>query len=139
MVETIITIALAIVGSSALSALVTGLLSSCKCKSESNKIATEADQIKSHTQLDEIEFINKRLQEISEKARLESDELTKRNTELAEKVTDLNNKLQLIMEWVIYDNQKYRQWLETELRKVNPTLIFPECPPPPKIFQRDEH
>lgn len=138
MLETIVTIALAIIGSGTLSALLTGMLNSCKNKSEANKLATESEQIKSHTQLDEIEFINKRLQEISEKARLESDELTKRNTELAEKVTDLNNKLQLIMEWVIYDNQRYRQWLEIELHKVNPTLLFPECPPPPKIFQKDE-
>ena len=69
--------------------------------------------------------------EISKKYEEESETLRKRNEELDSKITDLNNRLQRLMEWVVVDNNRYRTWLETELRKLNPDIAFPECPAAP--------
>lgn len=135
---TVIAIITAVFGSSGLSAIITGWLTHRKYKIDSIKVAEECSQIKSKTQLDEMKFINDRIQDINNKYRQESDELTKRNDEMSKRVTELNNKLQILIEWIMYDNQQYRQWLETELMKVRPDVVFPKCAPPPKIFQNDK-
>lgn len=135
---TVITIITAVFGSSGLSAIITGWLTHRKYKIDAIKAAEECSQIKSKTQLDEMKFINDRIQEINNKYRQESDELTKRNDEMGKRVSELNNKLQTLIEWIMYDNQQYRQWLETELMKVRPDVVFPKCAPPPKIFQNDK-
>lgn len=125
---TIITIIGAILGTGGLTAFTTTLFNCRKFKAEAVKIESENDMAK-------FEFINKRLQEISENAESDSKELRKRNAELNQQIADLNDKLQMIMEWIMYDNQKYRTWLENELRKFNPDVQFPDCPVPPKIFR----
>lgn len=132
---TIIAIITAVFGSSGLSAIVTGWVTHRKYKIDAIKAAEECSQIKSKTQLDEMKFINDRIQDINNKYRQESDELIKRNDEMSKRVSELNNKLQILIEWIMYDNQQYRQWLETELMKVRPDVVFPKCAPPPKIFQ----
>ena len=136
---TIIAIISAIFGSSGLSAIITGWVTHRKYKIDALKAAEECSQIKSKTQLDEMKFINEKIQEISDKYKRESDELTKRNDELSKRVTELNNKLQILIEWIMYDNQQYRQWLETELMKARPDVVFPKCAPPPKIFQNNNN
>lgn len=134
---TVIAIITAVFGSSGLSAIITGWLTHRKYKIDAIKTAEECSQIKSKTQLDEMKFINDRIQDINNKYRQESDVLTKRNDEMSKRVSELNNKLQTLIEWIMYDNQQYRQWLETELMKVRPDVVFPECTPPPKIFQNN--
>lgn len=131
----IITILGAILGTGGLTALITALLSAKKFKAEAHKIDSETETVFANNEIAKFEFINKRLQEISENAEAESKALRARNDELNRQITQLNDKLQTIMEWVIYDNQNYRNWLESELRKSNPDINFPKCAPPPKIFR----
>lgn len=136
--STIATIIVAVIGSGGLSALLTSILSARKYKSEAMKTEQEAEGLRVQNEITEMDYINKRLQEISENASRESIKLRQRNDILNAKISELNDKLQSMMEWVMYDNQQYRQWLETELRKVNPTIEFPRCAPPPKIFHVDK-
>lgn len=131
----IITILGTILGTGGLTALITALLSAKKFKAEAHKIDSETETVFANNEIAKFEFINKRLQEISENAEAESKALRARNDELNQQITQLNDKLQTIMEWVIYDNQNYRNWLESELRKSNPAINFPKCAPPPKIFR----
>lgn len=135
----IITIIGAILGTGGITAFVSTILSARKFKAEAHKIESESDNIQSQNDMAKFEFINKRLKEISDNAEADSRDLRARNNELNSQIAQLNDKLQTIMEWVIYDNQKYRNWLETELRKSNPDIQFPECPPPPKIFGSASH
>lgn len=130
---TILSIITAIIGTGGLTAFVTAFLSARKFKAEALKIEQETDALK----VQNIDYIHKRLQEISESQNQESIKLRKRNDELNNKIEQLNDKLQTIMEWVVYDNQQYRQWLESRLKELDPDIEFPRCSPPPKIFHAD--
>jgi len=132
---TILTIIASIIGSGGISAIITGILSSKKYKSEARKLDQEAESLK----VQNMDFIHKRLQEIADSQSQESIKLRNRNDELNEKIEELNDKLQTIMEWVVYDNQQYRQWLESRLMELDPDIEFPKCSPPPKIFHADSN
>lgn len=131
--STILTIIASIIGTGGLSALLTGILSARKYRSEALKTEQEAESLK----VQNMDYIHKRLQEISESQNQESIKLRQRNDELNNKIEVLNDKLQTIMEWVVYDNQQYRQWLEARLLELDPDIEFPRCSPPPKIFHTD--
>lgn len=131
--STILTIIASIIGTGGLSALLTGILSARKYRSEALKTEQEAESLK----VQNMDYIHKRLQEISESQNQESIKLRQRNDELNNKIEVLNDKLQTIMEWVVYDNQQYRQWLESRLLELDPDIEFPKCSPPPKIFHTD--
>lgn len=131
--STILTIIASIIGTGGLSALLTGILSARKYRSEALKTEQEAESLK----VQNMDYIHKRLQEISESQNQESIKLRQRNDELNNKIEVLNDKLQTIMEWVVYDNQQYRQWLEARLLELDPDIEFPRCSPPPKIFHAD--
>lgn len=133
-IKILTTVILPFVCSGTMGALITALLTRRKTKSESKKIDAETEGLDIQNDLQRFDFINKRLQEISDNATSESVALRARNDELDKQIAELNNKLQLIMEWVMYDNQQYRVWLETQLHQVKPDLQFPICAAPPKIF-----
>lgn len=133
--ETIISVIVAIIGSGGLTATLTSILSARKYAAESNKTTQEANGIHIQNEITQMDYINTKLHEISENSAKESEILRKRNDVLNRRINDLSDKLQAMMEWVVYDNQNYRQWLETELRKVKPDIEFPDCAPPPKVFQ----
>lgn len=135
--ELIVTIIVAILGSGGLSALLTAFFSARKYKSEAMKTEQEAVGLKVNNEITEVDYINQQLQKISEEARRESETLRRRNDELNSRINELNNRLQEVMQWIMYDNQRYRQWLETELIKMKPDIQFPDCAPPPKIFHPD--
>lgn len=124
-----------VLGSGGISAFITALLSSRKYKAEAKRIEEEAAQIRSQSGMSEIDFISKQLRDFAEISRNEIDELVKRNSEMRDRIERMNDQLQSLMQWIIYDNQSYRKWLEDELRKLTPDIVFPECPPPPCIFK----
>lgn len=77
--------------------------------------------------------------DIANKYEEECNALRKRNEDLDSKISDLSARLQTLMEWVVVDNNRYRSWLENELRKLNPDISFPHCPPAPiKTSQPEE-
>ena len=81
-------------------------------------------------------------EDLKKKYEEECDALRKRNEELDSKISDLSNRLQTLMEWVVVDNNQYRSWLENELRKLNPDITFPTCKPAPiqaRPVETDEH
>jgi hypothetical protein len=82
-------------------------------------------------------YVNTKLKEVTEMYIKETNELKEQNKQLNRQINELQSKMQEIMSWVIYDNQNYRLWLETELRKVNHNIEFPRCAPPPRIFEDD--
>ena len=139
--STIVTIIVAILGSGGLSALITSLVnakvSAKKGSADADKAEQEAIGLHVKNEITSVDYISQQLQTITENARKESDILRARNDELNNRINELNNKLQVVMTWIITDNQQYRQWLETELIKLKPDIIFPKCPPPPSVFSTD--
>lgn len=118
----------AVLGSGGITALVTTFLSARKYRAEANQIEQE-----SRKEMDK--YVNDKLKEVTEMYIKETKELKESNENLNKQINELQSKLQEIMSWVIYDNQNYRLWLETELRKVNPMIEFPRCSAPPKIYK----
>lgn len=134
-------IIVAALGSGGISAIITAILSRHKCESEAAKTESEAAKIKSEadavvkqTDITGIDYINRKLQEITEQSNKEATELRNRNDELNERINILNDRLQVVMNWIVDDNQHYRQWLETKLIELDPSIEFPKCAPPPKVF-----
>lgn len=135
--EIIITIITAIFGSSGLSAIITAILSARKFRSEADRVREETQSIRVQNDIAGIDYINKKLQEITEQSNHQSNVLRARNDELNERITELNYKLQAIMNWVMEDNQQYRMWLETRLKELDPDIEFPHCSAPPNVFGRE--
>ena len=141
--QTFLTIVGCILGSGGLSALITALISMRKNKSESLKIDQETRALQTNNDLAIIEYVNKILKESEKNANDIAKETRRENEILRKQIDELNGRLQELMNWVVTDNTRYRNWLERELRKVNPDIEFPECEPAPNVFSNehdhDEH
>lgn len=137
-VELVVAIIVAILGSGGISALISTLITAKKTNAESDKIDTESECLLNEEKRADIDFISSRLHEISKAQNEDSTKLRQRNDELSRQIDELNNKLQALMEWIIYDNHRYVSWLEARLKEHDPEIVFPECPPPPKIFNTTE-
>ena len=120
--STLSVIIVAILGSGGISAVLTAIINSRKVRADIE-----------HTNA---AYINQKLQEISDEYQKRTKELQIDNSALSDKINDLNNRLQVLMEWVMYDNQQYRQWLENKIRELDPDITLPPCKPPPKIFEQ---
>ena len=134
-------IIVAALGSGGISAIITAILSrhkyeseAAKTESEAAKIKSEADAVVKQTGITGIDYINRKLQEITEQSNKEATELRNRNDDLNERINNLNDRLQVVMSWIVDDNQHYRQWLETKLIELDPSIEFPKCAPTPKVF-----
>lgn len=137
-VELVVAIIVAILGSGGISALISTLITAKKTNAESDKIDAESECLINEEKRADIDFISSRLHEISQAQNEDSTKLRQRNDELSRQIDELNNKLQALMEWIIYDNHKYVSWLEARLKEHDPEIEFPECSPPPKIFNTTE-
>lgn len=123
----LIAIITAVIGSGGISAVISAFLSA-------RKYRAEARQIEETSRRDLDQYVNEKLKEVTEMYISQTRELKDANSDLQKQITDLQHKLQGLMSWVIYDNQNYRMWLETELRRLNPNIEFPKCAPPPQVF-----
>ena len=135
--EFIIALVTAVVGSSGLSAIITTILSARKFRSEADRVQEETQSLRVQNEIAGIDYINKKLQEITEQSNQQSNVLRARNDELNDRITELNFKLQAIMSWIMEDNQQYRLWLETRLKELDPDIEFPHCSAPPNVFGHD--
>lgn len=129
----IITIIGAIIGSGGLTAAITALLSVRKYKAEARAIEQDAENARKEIEQKMNESIRQQIMDISNVHKKESEELRVQNEKLYSKIDNLNNKINELMEWIVYDNAKYRAWLENELVKVKPDIEFPECRPTPRF------
>ena len=127
----IASIIIAAIGTGGLGSAITAFLSRKKYQVEALRLEEDLRASREEANRKSIDYIQTKMIEISKKYEEESETLRKRNEELDSKITDLNNRLQRLMEWVVVDNNRYRTWLETELRKLNPDIAFPECPAAP--------
>ena len=105
-------IIVAVLGSGGISAIITAILSrhkyeseAAKTESEAAKIKSEADAVVKQTDITGIDYINRKLQEITEQSNKEATELRNRNDELNERINNLNDRLQVVMCWIVDDNQ----------------------------------
>lgn len=131
--ENIIMLITAIVGSGGITAVITSILNHRKYKAEAHVIEVDAIERQKKAEKEYMEYIHNQLKEITETHKKESDELRSMNKELNEKVSVLRDEISTLISWIITDNNAYRNWLENELRKRDPSLEFPKCKEPPVI------
>ena len=132
-VEAIMTIVATILGTGGVTALLTTILNAKKYKAEAMRIEQETERDRKESEQRMNESIKNQIMELSEIHKKESAALRKQNKVLSDQINDLNNKIHELMEWIAYDNSKYRGWLETELVKLKPDIVFPNCKPVPKF------
>lgn len=130
----IVTLITAFIGGGGISAVITARVAAKKQDADNRHTDQETEGLRIQNEITEMDYINKRLQEISEISKKEADELRRKNEALNDKISELNHKMQSLMEWIVTDNYKYRSWLENELKQVNPDVQFPETTKPPAVF-----
>ena len=131
----LVTLITAFIGGGGISAVITARIAAKKQDADNRHTDQETEGLRIQNEITEMDYINKRLQEISEISKKEADELRKKNEALNDKISELNHKMQSLMEWIVTDNYKYRSWLENELKQVNPDVQFPETTKPPAVFE----
>lgn len=89
-------------------------------------------------------FYIEKLQELTDRTDAQYQQLQEKfdkvqadNESMKHQIVDMNRKLTELNRWVIFDNAKYRTWLEDELRKRDPDILIPDCPPPPNVFYEE--
>lgn len=137
----IITLITAIIGSGGISALVTARITAKKADAENRHTDQETEGLRIQNEITEMDYINKRLQEISEISKKEADDLRLKNESLNDKISELNQKLQSLMEWIVTDNYQYRSWLESKIKEMDPNgeISIPETTKPPIIFEKNSN
>ena len=137
--QIIITIIGCVLGGGGLSALITTIISVKKNNAEADKIEQETHNIQKANDMIILEYVNKILKESEKNANDIAKETRKENETLHQQIDELNSRLQELMNWIVNDNNRYRNWLECELRKVNPDIDLPSCVPIPNVFRNDIH
>lgn len=135
--ETIITIIGCLLGGGGLSALITTFISVRKNRAEASRIEQETRTIQTSNDMTVIEYVNRLLKESEKNANDIAKETRKENEALRQQIDELNSRLQELMNWIVTDNTRYRNWLECELRKVNPDIELPTCVPVPNVFEHE--
>lgn len=136
-VNTIITIIGCVIGGGGISALITTFISMRKSKAEANVIEQEAVTIKTTNDIAIMDYVNKLLKESEKNANDIARETRQENEALREQIDELNRRLQALMNWIVTDNYRYRSSLETEIKKLNPNVVLPTCPPAPNVFSKE--
>lgn len=129
----IVTIIGVLLGSGGLATAITSIVSIRKYKAEAEAIKQNSENARKEIEQRMNESIRQQIMEISDIHKRESEELRTQNEKLYSKIDNLNSKINELMEWIVYDNAKYRAWLENELVKLKPDIEFPECRPTPRF------
>jgi len=127
----VISVITAILGTGGITAIITEILTARKYRAEAQRIEQDTANQRRISEQEMQSYIRSQMMEINETYKKESDELRRQNEELTHRINDLTKKTQELMEWIIYDNNRYRSWLETELIKLKPDIQFPTCRPAP--------
>lgn len=134
----IVAIISALVGGSGISAVLTTIFSARKYKAEAQRLEEETRSSRDEAYRKNLDYIQQKMIELSSKYESEADALRKRNDELDAKIAKLNDRIQQLMQWIVVDNNRYRVWLETELKRADPSITFPECPCVPDCDFHDD-
>lgn len=128
--EFIVAIIGSIIGSSGLTAILTTVFSRKKYTEEGKKMQQDRE-----INLDK--YVNDKLKEVTEMYRSETKELKDSNIALQAQVTDLQNKIQALMSWIVNDNYATQTFLIAKIKELDPEFEIPETAPFPNPYQID--
>ena len=140
--EGLIGLVVAVIGSGGISSVITTILQAKKHTVETEQLRQQVEESRVETKIkldehfqEQMVQLTKTYQNEFENYRTEIENLRTQNQELAKQVTDLSAKINQLMSWVVYDSMRYQDWLEQELLKREPEIIFPTFRKPPKFVQ----
>lgn len=133
----IITIITTIIGSGGITGAIVAVLSARKYKAEAKLLEQQAESARKEAEHKMNEYIASQLKELAETHKKESEELRRQNKELSDRVNVLTAKLNLLMNWIVGDNNRYVTWLETKVHSYDPEVIFPPYKPAPGMNEDD--
>ena len=132
----------AIVGSGGISSAIATLLAARKHKVEIEQLRQQVEDSKADTKIKIDEHVQKQMIELNntykqefEERRKELDQLHENNVHLKQQVETLSSQISQLMSWVVYDSMRYQEWLEDELVKRDPKIVFPTFRKPPKFVE----
>lgn len=120
-----------IIGSGGISAIVTALLSSRKYKAEALRMEQDT-----HKDLDI--YVNDKLREVTNMYIEETQQLKHSNEQLHKQIDDLQDKLQMVMSWIVNENYTNISILRAKIQSLDPDFEFPEMKPCPNPWAGDE-
>lgn len=140
--EWVVALVGALVGGGGIAGMLVVIFSYRKYKAEGDKVRVENEKT-------ELEYLKKSFIELNEETKrqfnefktttkAELEELRETNRILSHKIEVLTDKLSSLMQWVMSDDSKYREWLEHRLHQLDPDMQFPERSDPPDVFIDDE-
>lgn len=141
-IETITTLIVAIIGSGGISSVIASFLSAKRHKAEVEQLRQQIQDAEADTKIKIDEHIHQQMLSITETYKHEFDnrndeikQLREQNEALSKQVRDLNDQINQLMSWVVYDSMRYQEWLEHELLQRQPDIQFPKFRKPPKFVQ----
>ena len=120
-----------IIGSGGISAIVTALLSSRKYKAEALRMEQDT-----HEDLDR--YVNDKLREVTNMYIEETQQLKRSNEQLHKQIDDLQDKLQMVMSWIVNENYTNISILRAKIQSLDPDFEFPEMKPCPNPWAGNE-
>ena len=134
----IISLCIAVLGSGGLCSVVTALMSKRKYRAEATLLETEAEEKRKTIEREYMSYIHDQFKDITETHKREAEESRAQNRILTARVNELESRINKLMEWIVVDNNSRVTWLESELRKYNPSVIIPPCRPAPGFESWDD-
>jgi homoserine dehydrogenase len=131
-------IIIAIAGSGGLATTLTVILSSRKYKAEARTIEEQAHSARVQMEQEMTERIHQQFADLAERFKQDSEEQRAQNKKLEKKITQLNNYVNTLTNWIMTENASYRAFLENEIRKTNPSFVFPKTKPVPEWEENGE-
>lgn len=120
-----------IIGSGGISAIVTALLSSRKYKAEALRMEQDT-----HKDLDR--YVNDKLREVTNMYIEETQQLKHSNEQLHKQIDDLQDKLQMVMSWIVNENYTNISILRAKIQSLDPDFEFPEMKPCPNPWAGED-
>ncbi len=120
-----------IIGSGGISAIVTALLSTRKYKAEALRMEQDT-----HKDLDR--YVNDKLREVTNMYIEETQQLKHSNEQLHKQIDDLQDKLQMVMSWIVNENYTNISILRAKIQSLDPDFEFPEMKPCPNPWAGED-
>lgn len=129
--DNIVAIIVAVVGSGGISAIITSLMSARKYKAEATSMEQKSEIERRQMEQEMSERLHQQFAELADRNKKEYEEQRAQNKLLEEEINKLNIRINELMNWIMTENASYRTYLEDELRKLKPDFVFPKTKPMP--------
>lgn len=127
-----------LIGGGGITALIHEFSVRRKVKADADVDKEKLLQMKDQTNTELMKYFADKIKQLNDETAERFDHMQTENDDLRKQVADLNRKLTMLNRWIMVDNAAYRSWLESELRKRDPDIDIPVCPPPPDVFRDDD-